>query len=156
MSEHDVYRRDNVTIANLLAEYSERFDAGDFGAFGDLFEHGTWFATGGQPPGAEPVRGWCEDNILLYDGRPHTRHCVTNLSLAVDSAAGTAAVRSYVTIWQALTDFPLQAIFVGRYHDHLERIDGHWWFRERKVKPDLIGDLSRHMRTPLSPGPLIL
>jgi hypothetical protein len=147
---------DHLAITNLLAEYPERFDAGDFDAFAALFAHGTWFASAGEPPGAEPVRRWCAENILLYDGLPHTRHCFTNVSIGIDAEAGTAEVRSYVTVWQALADFPLQAVFVGRYLDRLERLDGRWWFRERGVRPDLIGDLRRHMRTPPPPGPLPL
>lgn len=152
MAEHGTGCCDHLAISNLLAQYPERFDSGDFAAFGSLFEAGTWFSTAAEPPGAAPVRRWCEDNILLYDGRPHTRHCVTNLDLTID--AETATARSYVTVWQALADFPLQAIFVGRYHDRLERIQGQWCFRERSVRPDLIGDLSRHMRVPPPPGPL--
>jgi 3-phenylpropionate/cinnamic acid dioxygenase small subunit len=145
---------DHVAITNLLAEYPEHFDAGDFDAFGALFAHGTWFSTAGEPPGAEPVRRWCEENIMLYDGRPNTRHCISNVSIELDREAGTATTRSYVTVWQALVDFPLRAILVGRYVDRLERLDGSWWFRERDVRPDLIGDLSRHMRIPPPPGPL--
>lgn len=147
---------DHVAITNLLAEYPEHFDAGDFAAFGGLFTHGSWFGTRGEPPGAEPVRRWCEQNILLYDGLPHTRHCITNVNIDLDPVAGSAQVRSYVTVWQALADFPLRAIFVGRYLDRLERLDGRWWFRERSVRPDLIGDLSRHLRIPPPPGPLPL
>jgi hypothetical protein len=139
-------------IANLLALYAEHFDAGDFAAFAALFEHGQWFATMAEGHGAEPVRRWCEENVLLYEGLPHTKHQTTNLHIEVDGASASA--RSYVTIWQGLPDFPLQAIFSGRYLDKLVFSDGHWRFHERWALPDIIGDMSRHVRNPLPPGPL--
>lgn len=137
---------DGIEISNLLAEYSERFDTGDFQGFGVLFAHGTWFPTVADGPGAAPVQRWCEENILLYDGIPRTKHVITNIALEIDATAGSAAARSYVTVWQHLADFPLQVIFMGRYRDRMERVDGTWQFRERFVLPDMLGDMSRHMR----------
>ncbi len=152
-------------ITNLLAEYCEHFDAGDFDDFGALFAHGTWFPTTAEGEGAGPVRRWCEENILLYDGAPRTKHVTINIWLDIDD--DTAQARSYVTIWQGLTHFPLQAIFSGRYHDTLAVIDGRWcfvsrlavidgrWrFVSRLALPDVIGDMSWHMRSPFPPGPL--
>lgn len=138
---------DHIAVSNLLALYPERFDSGDFEAFASLFAHGTWFMTALEGIGAEPVRRWCDENILLYDGKPRTKHVITNQWLALDTEAGTASARSYVTVFQGLPDFPIQPIFLGTYHDRLERIDGQWWFRDRTVMPDLMGDLSRHMRS---------
>jgi len=144
----------SIAIQNLLAVYCERFDAGDFGAFASLFVHGTWFPTAAEGPGPAPVERWCRDNILLYGGLPQTKHVTTNVWMDVDEAAGTAEVRSYVTIWQGLPDFPLQAIFSGRYQDRLVAAEGEWWFAERWALPDVIGDMSRHVRNPLPPGPM--
>lgn len=143
----------HVAIHNLLAEYCEHFDAGDFDSFADLFSNGTWFPTAGEGAGAEPVRRWCEEHILLYDGLPHTKHVTTNIWLDVHDD-GRAEARSYVTVWQGLADFPLQAIFSGRYADDLALIDGRWSFVARWAHPDVIGDMSRHMRDTLPPGPL--
>lgn len=143
---------DEVAIANLLAEYCERFDAGDFERYSELFAQGTWFMSAADGPGAEPVRRWCEQNILLYEGLPHTKHVTTNPWIAIDG--DRARVRSYVTIWQGLADFPLQAIFSGRYLDELERSEAGWRFASRVALPDIIGDMSRHMRNPLPPGPM--
>jgi hypothetical protein len=140
-----------LEIANLLAEYCERFDAGDFEGFAALFDRGTWFMTAAEGPGAASVRRWCDENVLLYDGLPHTKHVTTNLHLDI-AEDGTASARSYVTIWQGLGDLPLQAIFSGRYHDRLAILDGQWRFVERWALPDVIGDMSRHMRSPLPPG----
>ena len=143
----------HIAIQNLLAEYCEHFDAGDFDAFAVLFSHGTWFPTAGEGKGAAPVRRWCEENVLLYDGLPHTKHVTTNIWLDSRNQE-QAEARSYVTIWQGLADFPLQAIFSGRYHDQLALIDDRWRFVARWALPDVIGDMSRHIRNPLPPGPL--
>ena len=144
-------QRENAII-NLLAEYSEHFDAGDWDAFAALFDNGCWFATHADGPGAEPVHRWCDENVLLYDGLPHTKHQISNLH--IDVVGESATVRSYVTIWQGLNDFPLQAIFSGRYFDKLVHSDAGWHFHERWAIPDVIGDMSRHVRNPLPPGPL--
>jgi hypothetical protein len=48
----------------------------------------------------------------------------------------------------------LQAIFSGRYHDQLALIEGRWRFIARWAPPDVIGDMGRHIRNPLPPGPL--
>ena len=62
----------------------------------------------------------------------------------------TAKARSYVIIYQALPDFPLQAIFVGGYNDEFVKTDGEWRFSQREAVPFLVGDLSRHAREFLS------
>lgn len=144
---------DYVAIQNLLVEYCERFDAGDFDSFADLFSHGTWFPTAAEGEGADPVRQWCEEHILLHDGLPHTKHVTTNVWVDIHDD-GRAEARSYVTIWQGLADFPLQAIFSGRYVDELAVIEDRWHFVSRWAHPDVIGDMSRHMRNPFPPGPL--
>jgi hypothetical protein len=48
-------------------------------------------------------------------------------------------------VFQAVPpDFPLQAIFAGHYQDRFEKTAGAWHFVERKISPDLVGDLRRH------------
>jgi len=58
----------------------------------------------------------------------------------------TARARSYVTVYQALPDFPLQAIFIGGYIDDFVNVDGAWRFSQRQAVPYFVGDLSRHAR----------
>jgi hypothetical protein len=62
--------------------------------------------------------------------------------------AGTAVSRAYFTVLQARPGLPLQPIASGRYRDRFERRDGQWRFAERRVRVDLVGDLSRHLRQP--------
>jgi 3-phenylpropionate/cinnamic acid dioxygenase small subunit len=132
-------------ISNLMFRYAELFDTGRFDEFAALFEHGQWHKA---PPGVAATWQWIDDNVQLYDGRPRTKHVTTNVVVDVDEGAGTATASAYVTIFQALPDFPLQPIFSGRYQDRLTRIDGQWWWTERRVIGDLYGDISRHVRYP--------
>jgi hypothetical protein len=83
---------------------------------------------------------------LLYDGSPQTRHVTTNIEVDVADDGETARARSYVTVYQALPDFPLQAIFIGGYIDDFVKADGAWRFSQRQAVPYFVGDLSRHAR----------
>jgi 3-phenylpropionate/cinnamic acid dioxygenase small subunit len=134
-------------ITALVMTYAERLDAGDLDGVAALFAHVTWRS----PARAEPLRGADEvrhayDGVLLYDGIPATRHVVTNLVVEL-GPPDRARARSYFTVFQARPDFPLQAIICGRYHDAFERAAGAWRFTDRLILPDLVGDLSHHLRT---------
>src|SRR2546425_8621375 len=112
--------------------------------------------SGSTPARAAPLYGIAAvrrayDVVLLYDGSPCTRHVVTNLVVELDGP-DRAAARSCFTVFQARPDFPLQPILCGRYHDAFARVDGSWRFADRLILPDLIGDLSRHLRSLPVPG----
>ena len=40
---------------------------------------------------------------------------------------------------------PIQPIVVGRYYDRFGCDDGGWYFTERKVEIQMIGDVSAHL-----------
>jgi ketosteroid isomerase-like protein len=135
-------------IRTLIHEYAERIDTGDLDGLAALFTDATWGSPGRGTPlrGAEQVRrGY--DGVILYDGSPSTKHVISNVTIEL-AGDGTASARSYFTVLQARPDFPLQPIIAGRYHDRFERVDGRWRFADRQIIPDLIGDLSRHLRDP--------
>lgn len=135
-------------VERLLHTYAERIDAGDFAGVGELFRHGRIATEDGTvlADGAEAVEGLYTRTTRRYDdGTPHTKHITTNVIVDADRGSVRAAARSYFTVVQGLADFPLQAIISGRYHDTFARIDGVWWFEERRMLPDLFGDLSRHL-----------
>jgi ketosteroid isomerase-like protein len=136
---------DVEAIRGLIHEYAERIDAGDLDGVAALFADATWGSPGRGAPlrGTEQVRhGY--DGVILYDGIPCTKHVISNVTIEITGDSATA--RSYFTVLQSRPDFPLQAIIAGRYHDRFERVDGVWRFAGRQIIPDLIGDLSRHMR----------
>jgi 3-phenylpropionate/cinnamic acid dioxygenase small subunit len=127
-------------ITDMMFRYAELFDTGQFDEFSALFQHGHWHRA---EPGVEGTRSWIEKYVRVYDGSPRTKHVTTNVRVDVDGDTATAT--AYVTIFQALPDFPLQPIFSGRYQDELSRIDGQWWWTHRAVVNDLYGDASRHV-----------
>jgi uncharacterized protein (TIGR02246 family) len=133
-------------IRALIHEYAERIDTGDLDGLAALFTDATWGSPGRGKPlrGAEQVRrGY--DGVLLYDGTPSTKHVISNVTIEL-TEDDAAAARSYFTVLQARPDLPLQPIIAGRYHDRFDRVDGRWRFADRQIIPDLIGDLSRHLR----------
>jgi 3-phenylpropionate/cinnamic acid dioxygenase small subunit len=96
-------------IRDLMNRYCFAIDSGDFKTFQRLFEHAQWIAEG-QTPGPEAA-----NNLILYaDGTPRTKHVISNISIEVDDEHNAASAHSYVTVYQATDDFPLQAIFAGK------------------------------------------
>ena len=136
-------------IESLIATYAELVDDGDFAAVGRLLAHATFAGGAGSVSGRDAIEKMLTNNVIVYDdGTPRTKHVTTNLVIEVDEAAGTGVSRSYFTALQALPDLALQPIVSGRYHDRFERRDGQWRFVERRVRTDLVGDVSRHLRRP--------
>ncbi len=134
-------------IERLIATYAELVDDGDFAAVGRLLSDATFTGSAGAVRGCDAIEKMLRDNAIVYDdGTPRTKHVTTNLAIEVNEDEGTAASRSYFTVLQALPDLALQPIVSGRYFDRFERRGGRWCFVERRVRTDLVGDLSRHLR----------
>jgi 3-phenylpropionate/cinnamic acid dioxygenase small subunit len=135
-------------IEDLLYEYAERIDAGDFAGVGRLFARGQIVASSINRVfrGEDEVRGMYEMATRRYeDGTPHTQHLMSNVRIQLDADGRGASADLRFTVFQALPDFPLQAIIAGRYEDRFARDEQGWYFTERKMKPELMGDLSRHL-----------
>ena len=134
-------------VRNLLGQYCEHIDAGDFGAVGELFEHGVLADGSGRElaRGAAAIAGFYAAGTLLHDGSPRTKHLVTNTVLDIDEESGRATARSSYLVLQQVGKGPLQPIITGRYHDSFQRRDGRWTFAERRFFVDLVGDLSQHL-----------
>lgn len=132
----------------LLATYAERIDAGDFDGVGELFAAGVIADADGNAlaRGAGAVTRLFEATTRRFpDGTPKTKHLTTNSIVEPAADGATARVRSYFVVLQKVDDGPLQPIAAGRYHDHLEQVDGGWEFRERRMLPEMFGDVSNHL-----------
>lgn len=143
MSESDA----RAAITALIHEYAYRIDAGDLDGVAALFEHAE-LGSSIRPErmrGAEQARQNYRGVILYDDGTPRTMHCITNVTVTVESATAARA-RSYFTVLQSTAGLALQPIIAGQYRDRFESAGGEWRFTERIIHPDRIGDLSRHMR----------
>ena len=134
-------------ILHLMNEYCYRLDAGDLQGAADLFQHGSWLVLGdpfGAAEGSDAVFKVLQ-NVTLYDGKPLTKHLMSNVEITVDESGNRAMARSRITLYQAVPDrLPLQAIFIGDYRDEFEKRAGEWCFTIREISPDLVGDLSHH------------
>lgn len=141
----------HLVIANLIASYAELVDTGDFVGLANLVADASFTSTGGERlDGRDAIERLVQETVIIYDdGTPRTKHVTTNLLVEVDEVAGTADARSCFTVFQALPDFPLQAVVCGRYRDRFERRDSGWRLVERQVITDFLGDVSRHLRRAL-------
>ncbi len=134
-------------IENLIATYAELVDDGDFAGVGTLLADATFIGGAGSVSGRDAIEKMLQDRLIVYeDGTPRTKHVTTNVAIEVDEEAGTGVSRSYFTALQAVPDLALQPIVSGRYQDRFERRGGKWRFVERRVRTDLVGDVSRHLR----------
>jgi 3-phenylpropionate/cinnamic acid dioxygenase small subunit len=131
-----------------LFRYAELIDAGDFDAVGELFDeavvtdaHGAVIASGR----AQVADLYRATTRRFDDGTPKTMHVTTNVIVESSGDEQVASVRSYYVVMQLVGSGPLQPIAGGRYHDRLELVDGAWRFRERKMIPEMFGDVSQHL-----------
>jgi len=134
-----------LAIPNLLHTYAMRFDDGDFEGAAALFDKGSVVA-GGQPiAGRIAIMAMWRQWVKTYDGKPLTRHLITNpiIDLAEDGASATC--QSQWTVIQAAPGFPLQIVASGRYRDSFVCDAAGWHFTSREyVQTDLVGDSSAH------------
>ena len=139
--------QDVEAIRALIHRYAELIDLGDLDGVAALFAHGTWSSPGRGTPlrGTEQVRR-AYDGVILYDGIPSTKHVISNVTIEVADDRSSANARSYFTVLQARPQFALQPVIAGRYHDRFDRVDDVWRFADRQIIPDLLGDLSHHLR----------
>lgn len=134
---------DGLALSNLLYRYAELVDTGDFAGVGALFERARVHMAG---PGSDAVSGNTVAEVMrrfvhVYDGVPLTRHIVTNSIVEFDG--DTASARSYYMVLQILAA-PV-VIVTGRYHDRFARDANGWYFTERVIHVDAVGDVSGHL-----------
>lgn len=143
-----------AAIANLLYRYAELIDDGDLRGAAGHFQHARAKVMGFDSEisevGEQELYERWRQLMKLYPplGRPLTKHVISNAIIEVNEDQTRAASRSYFTVWQQTTDFPLQMISAGRYLDKFERVDGVWRFSYRDyTQVEMRGDLSAHVDT---------
>lgn len=135
---------DRQAILALMRAYCDTLDGGDLAGCAALFENGAWGIDGALAQGSDAVLAQLR-NVTLYDGKPLTRHLMSNVQIIIVQGEDCATAESCLTVMQCVPpSFPLQSIFVGTYADRFSKRDGHWTFSERRIFPDLIGDMSHH------------
>jgi 3-phenylpropionate/cinnamic acid dioxygenase small subunit len=139
---------DKLAITELLYRYAELIDAGDFDGVGQLLSRATFGGTGPQGVlGAENIAKLFAMTTRRYPehgNTPRTRHLVLNPIVEI-SAERTATSRSTFCVVQDTETVRIQPIVVGRYFDAFSCDDAGWYFTERKVEIQMIGDVSAHL-----------
>lgn len=145
-----------VAIQHVMFRYAECVDLARFEELGELFRHGRLSAAGEEPMrGAAPIaKFYAATNKVHGDGTLRTRHLATNPIIDVAPDACSARARSYFVVLQATDAVPLQPIVAGRYQDAFQLVDGRWWFAERIVHVDQIGEMKDHLSFDLRHDPI--
>ena len=133
---------DKLAVTELLYRYAELIDAGDFDGVGALLGRGNFMGV----PGAEKIAKLFATTTRRFPehgNTPRTRHLVLNPIVDVDG--DTASARSTFCVVQQTETVPLQPIVVGRYADAFARDTSGWYFTERMVDVQMIGDVSDHL-----------
>lgn len=133
---------DQLAVTRLLYRYAELIDAGDFDGVGALLGRGTFMGLAG----ASAIAGLFAKTTRRFpdhENTPRTRHLVLNPIVDVDG--DTATARSTFVVVQRTETVPLQPIVVGRYADAFARDDAGWYFTERVVDVEMVGDVSDHL-----------
>ncbi len=148
-------------VLNLLNRYAEAVDDGDFAVLRELFRHAELYTGDESTPsysGADGVEQMFRSFPIYYDeseqpvdaprvpGTPRTTHLISNAVVEVAPDLQSAAARSRYTVFQCLSDFPLQPIIQGRYDDRFDCSGSECHFVSRRYRMDFAGDLSRHLQ----------
>ena len=131
-------------ISATLEQYCRTFDDARFEAFAALFQHGRWFMV--AHPGSRPVLRWIDQHVVLYDGRPLTRHQIGDLIVSAGSDPDEAAFRCGIVITQQLPGVSERLLARARFSGTFRRLDDGWWWHEHAMEPEEAGDLSTHIR----------
>jgi 3-phenylpropionate/cinnamic acid dioxygenase small subunit len=131
-----------LAVTELLYRYGELIDAGDFDGVGELLARGSFMGVSGAASIAKLFAATTR-RFPDFDNTPRTRHLVLNPMVEVDG--DTATARSTFCVVQQTEAVALQPIVVGRYADGFARDEAGWYFTERTVDIQMIGDVSDHL-----------
>ncbi|UXA19060.1 nuclear transport factor 2 family protein [Mycobacterium sp. SMC-4] len=140
---------DKLTVTELLYRYAELIDAGDFAGVGQLLGRGRFMGVGG-PDAIAALFAATTRRFPEHGNTPRTRHLVLNPIVEVDG--DTAQARSTFCVVQQTDIVALQPIVVGRYRDTFARDGAGWYFTDRHVDIEMLGDVSDHLL--IDPGGL--
>ncbi|MBP2453872.1 nuclear transport factor 2 family protein [Mycolicibacterium lutetiense] len=133
---------DKLAVTELLYRYAELIDAGDFDGVGELLGRGSFMGVAGAPAIAQLFASTTR-RFPEHGNTPRTRHLVLNAIVDVDGERATA--RSTFCVVQKTDTVALQPIVVGRYADVFARDEHGWFFTERRVDVEMVGDVSEHL-----------
>jgi hypothetical protein len=128
----------------LILKFARLNDAGEHQALAAMFTETGTFARPADPDNF--VQG--RDAIFaFFRDRParRTRHIMTNILVEVESEE-RARAHSLVTLFMGPGNseaLQCDAVLVGDFHDHLEKIGDRWLFAERRGNLTFKSELNR-------------
>ena len=136
---------DDLEIRNLIARYAELLNLGQLDELGELFRYGRITAGGTSMvwAGSQEVVSMYRNAVHFNEKLPDTLLFTSNLQIQIEG--DTAKCKAYYVAMHEMGGAVVPVV-AGRYHDEFRRIDGAWWFHERCMFRDLVGDLSTHLR----------
>jgi 3-phenylpropionate/cinnamic acid dioxygenase small subunit len=140
---------DLQAIRNLSYEYAFRLDDGDWAGVAELLaDSGLRPVAAGMTAdalrGRETIERFYAEQVVTYNGKPRTRHLITNHLIELDSGGETASARCYFTVLQAVPRERLDIVVGGQYHDRFAKVDGAWRFIEKAIQVDYLNDIAKH------------
>lgn len=145
MNPQDVAAK--LAVTELLYHYAELIDAGDFDGVGELLSRARFGGpASGSVTGAAAIAKIFASTTRRFPDHgntPRTRHLVLNPIVTIDGT--TAAARSTFCVVQQTDAVALQPIVVGRYEDAFGCDRDGWYFTERTVDVQMVGDVSDHL-----------
>jgi hypothetical protein len=140
---------DEWEISRLIARYAELLNLGQLDEVGALFRYGRITSAGGfVVEGSDAVTAMYRGSVVFGDKVPDTLVFTSNLQIEIDGDAATS--KAYFMAMHQIAG-AIAPVVAGRYHDRFRRIDGEWWFEERHMFTDLIGDVSSHLKHAIDP-----
>jgi hypothetical protein len=137
-------------IEKAIYLYAEAVDEANFAAIGQMFVDASFAVATldgtvvASTEGGEKTEAFFRGAVRLHGGRPLVRHVITNL--VIDSGGGSATARATFTVFQGLSDFPLQPITGGRYYWRFVGAQDSWSINSLHIVIEFTGDGSRHNR----------
>jgi hypothetical protein len=131
------YADDRAEIEDLMARYLFALDFFDADAYAATFsEDGVLPWAMGLAEGREAIRaeasGMKASMASVFGEGTSIRHFVTNIAISVDEDRASTRAAWFEAYNNGPNGAPRMGTF-GHYEDQLERIDGRWLFKRRRI-----------------------
>ena len=121
-------------LRDLITRYCLYIDSGRYDDWVATFTEDGVFDSPilGRWQGAVALKQFTE-KYRTWTGNFQPRHCVMNVLVNVEGNHATG--ECYLLMTHA-SEGKTELVVSGRYEDRMEKVNGKWLFKERKVKPD--------------------
>jgi 3-phenylpropionate/cinnamic acid dioxygenase small subunit len=121
-------------LRDLVTRYCLYIDSGRYDDWVATFTEDGVFDSPilGRWQGKMSLKQFTE-KYRTWTGNNQPRHCVMNVLVNVEGDHATG--ECYLLMTHA-SEGKTELVVSGRYEDRMEKVNGKWLFKERKVKPD--------------------